>query len=173
MSKEAKKKRVKDDRAIIIKDWKAADMNINAIGLAQAGIAKMESSAKKAIDEIKKDLAVRVKHVNKQIKLIHKSLEHFANEHEAEFGKKRSKKLVYGAFGWRRSTVTSIKENTILLIKKLLPKKLQDRCLTTKESVNKSALSTLSEKDLKRIGAEISKKDKFFVEPVKVKSVEY
>ena len=170
---EAKKKRVKDDRAIIIGDWKEADRNIKAIGIAQAGIAKMESSAKKAITEIKRDLAERVKKVNKQIKLIHKSLEQFASEHEAEFGKKRSRKLAYGSLGWRKSTVTSIKENTLLLIKRLLPKKVQDKCISTKESVIKSALSTLSKKDLKRIGADISEKDKFFVEPAKSKAVEY
>jgi len=166
-------KRIKDERAIEIKGWKEADEQIKAMGIEQANINKLESEAAKKTANINEKLAKDVKNPKESIKHKLKSLEQFASAHTDDFGKSRSKKLAHGEIGWRRSSSTSISKRTLELIKKLLPKKLHEKCITIKESVNKPALAVLSKKDLNRINAKITSKDKFFVEPTKTKAVEY
>lgn len=166
-------KRVKDERSIEIADWKAADSHIMKIGDDQAKINRMEAEAAKKVGMINEDLAKEVKPIKERIKLRLKSLEQFAELHKDDFGKIRSRKLAHGEIGWRRSSSTSITKKTLELIKRWLPKKLQDKCITVKESVNKPALSELTKKDLNRIEAKITPKDKFFVDPAKTKAVEY
>jgi phage host-nuclease inhibitor protein Gam len=136
-------------------------------------IKQAEETAKDDINEIKAELAEKVKPLQEEIKLKVRSLEAFAALHKNDFGKKRSRKLNFGILGWRKSTSISIKKNTLELIKQVFTNAKQKMCIRVKESVDKEALAKLTEEQLASVGARRKEKDVFFVEPSSQEAVDY
>ena len=168
-------RKVKSDKPILrpVPDWNHADEFVRRIGDLQMQINQAEETAKDNINEIKADLAEKVKPIQETIKLYVRSLEAFAVLHTKEFGKKRSRKLNFGILGWRKSTSISIKKNTVEIIKRVFAKAQQKFYIRVKESVDKEALAKLTDEQLASVGARRKEKDVFFVEPALQEAVDY
>ena len=167
--------RVKSNKPVLIPipDWEQADLRIRLIGDLQMQISQAEETAKDDINEIKAELAKKVKPLQEEIKLNVQSMEAFAALHKNDFGKKRSRKLSFGILGWRKSTFISIKKNTLEEIKFLFTRAKQKMCIRVKESVDKEALAKLTDEQLASVGARRKEKDVFFVEPSSQEAVDY
>jgi phage host-nuclease inhibitor protein Gam len=168
-------KRIKSDKPVLIPvlDWPFADEYIRQIGNLQMQIKQAEEAAKDDINEVKAELAKKVKPPQDKIKLYVRSLEAFAALHKKDFGKKRSRKLSFGILGWRKSHPISIKKNTLERIKQVFTKAKQKMYIRVKESVDKEALAKLTEEQLASVGARRKEKDVFFVEPSSQEAVDY
>ncbi len=168
-------KRVKPDKPVLIPvpNWDHTDQYVRRIGDLTLKINHAQATAKDKIDEIKRELADEVKSLQADIQLYTRSVEVFAVIHNTEFGKQRSKKLNYGTIGWRKSTSTIIKKNTLELIKQFFSKAQAAIYIHTKESVDKDALAKLTDEQLAGIGARRKVKDDFFVDPAIPEAVNY
>ena len=168
-------KRIKSDKQALIPiaDWEKADEYIRVIGDLQMQIEQACISAQDDINDRKLKLAEELKPLQEAVKLYQRSLEVFATTHQADFGKKRSRKLNFGLLGWRKSTSISIKKNTLELIKAAFTKAKAKLYIRTKDAVDKDALAKLTDERLAAIGARRKEKDVFFVEPELPEAVDY
>lgn len=154
--------RIKSNKQIKkLADWPDADEFVRQISELQFLVKISEDRANRKINEIKSYLAAEIKPMFEQIMILTDSLEAFAANHMADFGKAQSKKLNFGTIGWRKSTAIKIKKTTLELVKKLLGEKY----LHIKEEVNKEALKELSDQQLVKVDAKREDKEPFFVEP--------
>ena len=171
----AKKKRVKsaEPKIIPIADWEGADKQVCKVGELQENIKEAEHAAADDINEVKLVLANKTKSFHGEIKQITTSLEAFAVNHQAQFGKKRSRKLSFGSLGWRKSTSMSIKKTTLDLIKKVFSRAKAKTLIHVKETADKEALAKLTDEQLVSVGARRKNKDVFYVEPDLPESVNY
>jgi len=168
-------KRVKSDKAnlIEVKGWRHADQLVRDIGDCQGAIQKAEEDARKKIESIKAELAIKTKPVQDMTtRRIHR-LEAFAIAHKADFENQKSKKLNFGVLGWRKSTLIRVKKNTLELIKQVFSKVKAALYIHVKETVNKEALAKLTDEQLAGVGARRDSKDVFFVEPDLTQTADY
>jgi len=112
-----------------IADWQAADVFVRRLGDLQMSITAAQEKAKDDINEIKGELAEKIKPLQEEVKLLIASLELFADSHADDFGKARGRKLNFGSLGWRKSTVISISKKTLELIKKVFSKAKATACI--------------------------------------------
>ena len=166
--KDAKrKKRIKPGKLDIlpIKNWKEADGMLRSIGRMLGEIKTAERRASEKIGKIKAELTEAATPPNAAIKQYTRSLQAFSSAHKADLKVKRSRKLNFGIVGWRKSTSISITSETINLIKKVFSKKQVDTFVHCKETVDKEALSKLTDGQLVSLDAKRKVKDGFFIEP--------
>lgn len=173
MAKEKQSRRIKQAGLLIpIKDWSEADAMIKRIGDVINQITELEVKANQAIDNVKAELAEKVKPLQESIELHTNSLEAFAVNNQDDFAKARSKKLNFGLLGWRKSSSITIGKNTLDLIKTILKNK-SVMFIRYKESIDKEALKRLTDEQLASVGARQVTKDMFFVEPDSVEAAKY
>jgi len=168
-------KRVKSDKQSLmqIRDWGHADQLVRDIGDCQGAIQKAEEDARKKIESIKAELAIKTKPVQDMTARRIRSLEAFAVTHKNDFEKQKSKKLNFGILGWRKSTLIKVKKNTLELIKQAFSKVKAALYIHVKETINKEALAKLTDEELAEVKARRDSKDVFFVEPDLIKAAEH
>ena len=171
----AKRKRVRKDspRLIPVPDWKHADDIVRRVGGLQYRIEACQGFAKLNIDKIKDELQAKVSGFQAAIDIDTLSLQAFCESRRGEFKKQRSKKLVFGWVGWRKSTSIGIKKTTLDLIKSRLSAAKRKSCIIVKESVDKNALAKLTDELLAKVKAQREEKDVFFVEPSTPEAADY
>jgi len=171
----ANKKRIRSDKSplIPVPDWKHADISVLRVGELQGQIAQLEEDAKNHINNVKKDLADKVKSRQDKITLHLNGIEAFATSHRDDFENQKSRKLNFGSIGWRKSTSISVKKNTLVLIKLFFRIDLQKTCIRINESVDKDAMAKLTDEQLASVKARRIEKDVFFVEPSSQKAANY
>ena len=166
-------KRVKSKAIITIADWPKADQMVRKIGSIQRTIEKTESKYKARVENVKNEMVKDVKPLQERIGVLQRSLESFAASHKKDFKKQRSRKLNFGVLGWRKSTSIKVQKNIITLIKKFFSQSKAKIYIRCKETVDREALSKLTDSQLKQIGAERTVKEVFFIEPASPKTVDY
>jgi len=168
-------RRVKSDKPVIehVANWDKADEYVRQVGDLQVQITQAEATFKDDIDELKADLAEKVKPLQERIKLYTRSLETFAVLHRGDFKNKQSKKVNFGILGWRKSTFIKVRKNTLGKIKAVFSRAMAAACIRVKESVDKEALARLKDEQLASIGARREEKEVFFVEPALPEAVDY
>ncbi|MCJ7777627.1 MAG: host-nuclease inhibitor Gam family protein [Sedimentisphaerales bacterium] len=167
-------KRVKSDRPIQpISDWQQADKFVKQIGELQFKTRDAERQANNDINQAKAALAIATNPLQEEIEQLRLSLEAFAVNRKADFGKDRSRKLNFGLLGWRKSSSVAIKKTTLEKIKSVFAKAKAAMCIITKETVSKEALAKLTDEELASVGARREVKDDFFVEPDLPEAVDY
>jgi len=168
-------KRVKSDKQSLvqIRDWGHADKLVREIGDCQGAIQKAEEDARKKIESIKAELAVKARPVQDMMTRRIRSLEAFAITHKNDFEKQKSKQLNFGLLGWRKSTAIRIKKVTLEKIRQVFSRVKAATFIRTKESIDKEALAKLTDEQLTSVGARRESKDVFFVEPDLTQAAEY
>ena len=165
--------RVKSKAIVPIADWSKADQMIRKIGSVQRTIQKTEAKYKARAENVKKDMVKEVKPLQERIGVLHRSLEAFATTRQADFKKQRSRNLNFGVLGWRKSTTIKIGKDTISKIREFFSAAKSKIYIRCKETVDKDALSKLSDGQLKKVGAERTTKQVFFIEPISPTTIDY
>lgn len=168
-------RRVKSDNIAPaqISNFEEADKALQQLGDLQLAINQAEHTAKTKINEAKDDMLETTKPLQEQIKQHVRALEVFASANKKAFGKARSKKLLNGKLGWRKSTSISIKKTTLELIKKVFSRKKALSLIIVKESIDKNAVAKLTDEQLVSINARRENKDVFYAEPDLPEAVDY
>ena len=142
-----------------IKTLEDANLALKEIGLLEHELEAIDGEANKKIAEIKADCAKQGEGLRKRITDLSALLGAFAEYNREElFKDRKSQKLSFGEFGYRKSTAISIKKTTLGLLKKL---KL-DRYIRTKEEVDKDLMAEMSDESLAQVDAVRKVKDSFF-----------
>jgi phage host-nuclease inhibitor protein Gam len=115
-----------------------------------------------------------VKPLKDRIRDIRAALRKFCEKNKAIFGNAKSRKLAFGAMGWRENTKTEPGEDSIDLIRKVY-KEVGEKFIRSdlKESVIVAALTDLTDAELEAIHVTRETKDKFFAEPAVAVAVDY
>jgi len=155
-----------------VESWAAADKALKQLGDLELDNTSIQNRAKAAIDEIKAEAADHTAKNNAKIKAITKGLEVFALQNKSEFSGK-SKKLGFGSIGWRKSTAIKISKHTLTLIKKVFSKAKAANYIKVKETVNKTALASLTDEQLAGVEARREGRESFYAEPDMPTEVDY
>lgn len=142
-----------------IKTLEDADLALKEIGLLEHELEAIDGEANKKIAEIKADCAKQGEGLRKRITDLSALLGAFAEYNREElFKDRKSQKLSFGEFGYRKSTAISVKKTTLELLKKL---KL-DRYIRIKEEIDKDLMAEMSDESLAQVDAVRKVKDAFF-----------
>ncbi len=169
------KRRVKSAKPAIIpiESWQQADDILRKLGDSQLAINRAEALAKTRIDDAKKQLAVEVAPQQEQIDICVRSLEAFCSAHKDSFRRAKSRQMNFGVVGWRKSTSIRTKKTTLELIKEFFTPSKKKACIRIKETVDKEALSKLTDEELVSVDARREVKDDFYAEPDLPEAVDY
>jgi phage host-nuclease inhibitor protein Gam len=138
-----------------------ANLVLKEIGLLEKELEGIDGEAHKAIAEIKAGAVKKGEGLRKRIADDSALLGAFAEYNRADlFRDRKSIRLSFGSFGYRKSTSISIKKTTLELLKKL---KL-DKYVRLKEEVDKDAMAELDQETLIQVDAVRKVKDDFFCE---------
>ena len=172
MAKNNRRVKSKKPLLIPISNFETVDENVRRIRQLTDEIETLKSAAQDQIDQVKAELTEKTKQIDAAIDLRTKSIEAFCETNRDTFGCYKSKKLTFGAVGWRQSTSIKVnRKNTLFMIKESLTKKLRDQCIKTTETVSKDGLAKLTDEQLASVNARREHKDVFYVEPfIDVKS---
>ena len=142
-----------------IKTLEDANLALKEIGLLEHELETIDGEANKKIAEIKADCAKQGEGLRKRITDLSALLGAFAEYNREElFKDRKSQKLSFGEFGYRKSTAISIKKTTLELLKKL---KL-DRYIRIKEEIDKDLMAEMSDEARAQVDAVRKVKDAFF-----------
>ena len=144
-----------------IKTLEDADLALKEIGLLEHELEAIDGEANKKIAEIKADCAKQGEGLRKRITDLSALLGAFAEYNREElFKDRKSQKLSFGEFGYRKSTSISVKKTTLELLKKL---KLV-RYIRIKEQIDKDLMAEMTDESLAQVDAVRKVKDSFFCE---------
>lgn len=144
-----------------IKTLEDADLALKEIGLLEHELEAIDGEANKKIAEIKADCAKQGEGLRKRITDLSALLGAFAEYNREElFKDRKSQKLSFGEFGYRKSTSISVKKTTLELLKKL---KLV-RYIRIKEEIDKDLMAEMTDESLAQVDAVRKVKDSFFCE---------
>ncbi len=144
-----------------IKTLEDANLALKEIGLIERELEAIDAEAHKEIAEIKADCAKQGQAMRKRIADLSALLGAFAEYNRDElFKDRKSQKLSFGEFGYRKSTSISTKKTTLGLLKKL---RLY-QYIHTKETPNKEAMKEMDDEALGQVDAVRKVKDAFFCE---------
>lgn len=144
-----------------IKTLEDANLALKEIGLLEHELEAIDGEANKKIAEIKADCAKQGEGLRKRITDLSAMLGAFAEYNREElFKDRKSQKLSFGEFGYRKSTAISVKKTTLELLKKL---KLV-RYIRIKEEIDKDLMAEMTDESLAQVDAVRKVKDSFFCE---------
>ena len=142
-----------------IKTLEDANLALKEIGLLEHELEAIDGEANKKIAEIKADCAKQGEGLRKRITDLSALLGAFAEYNREElFKDRKSQKLSFGEFGYRKSTAISVKKTTLELLKKLHLTKY----IRIKEELDKDLMAEMSDESLAQVDAVRKVKDAFF-----------
>ena len=142
-----------------IKTLEDANLALKEIGLLEHELETIDGEANKKIAEIKADCAKQGEGLRKRITDLSALLGAFAEYNREElFKDRKSQKLSFGEFGYRKSTAISVKKTTLELLKKLHLTKY----IRIKEELDKDLMAEMSDESLTQVDAVRKVKDVFF-----------
>jgi len=138
-----------------------ANLVLKEIGLLESDLDAIDSEAHKAIAELKEQAAKSGEAKRKRIAELSSLLGAYAEYNRTElFKDKKSLRLSFGSFGYRKSTSISVKKTTLELLKRLG----LSAYIRTKEEPDKEAMANMSDDALHQVDAVRKIKDEFFCE---------
>jgi len=144
-----------------IESLEDANLTLKEIGLLERELETIDGDAHKQIAEIKTAAVKAGKPILKRIADLSALLGAYAEYNRDELFKgKKTVKVSFGIFGYRKSTVISIKKTTADLLEKLGLKKY----IRIKKTADKEAMAALDDETLAQVDAVRKVKDDFFCE---------
>lgn len=135
------------------------DATLRKIGELDRDIALEESATNAAIDTLKQELKDAVEPMLLQKAALERHLKEFAESRRSDFAETRTRELMFGSVGFRRSTGIVMKRvgDTLAALKALGLTK----CIRTKEEPDREAMRELDGETLANVGAALQTKDAF------------
>lgn len=152
----------------MLKSWDQADEALKEIAEAEHELDMLHSAMNMQVDALKKQFDEAAKPYHEKVKKNELLVKEFSTVNRAEMDGK-SKKLTFGKVGFRMSTKVGLPKNTAKVIANLR-KYGMEKCIKTKETVNKDILKTYEEKDILKVGGKLKKEDTFYYELNKVET---
>ena len=162
------------------------DVALKEIGTLELQIRAIDDAADKKIKKLQEDAKAKGAADRSRIQELSAKIEAYACLHEKDLFKDgKTKDLTFGSFGYRQSTKTSTKRDSLDKLKSLCSaikdemlasndeaekKVLQKRfdnlasCINITEKLNKTDLRNLEASDQKAIGVKVIVEDTFFCE---------
>jgi phage host-nuclease inhibitor protein Gam len=135
---------------------------LREVGVLEREVETIDGEMQKQIGEIKAASAKRGEPLRKRIIELTTKIQAFSEYNKADlFKDRKSIELVFGSFGYRKSTSISIKKTTVALLEKL---KLH-RYIRIEKQADKEALKEMDDESLAQIDAVRKTKDEFFCQP--------
>lgn len=161
------RKRMEQPPVVVIRDLDHANAILREIAAVKRSIGGIEGTMNAAIDRIKERSAAEREPHRKRLEMLEGGLAAFAEYQRGElFSRKRSVELLFGTFGFRRSTeIKPAAKNTLGGILEALKNFGLTEAITVKESVNRDVLRDWPDERLETVGARRVEKDVFWYEP--------
>lgn len=140
----------------MLKSWDEADEALKEIAEAEHELDMLHSAMNMQVDALKKQFDEAAKPYHEKVKKNELLVKEFASSSREQMDGK-SKKLTFGTVGFRMSTKLGLPKDVAKVIANLR-KYGMEKCITTKESVNKDILKTYAEKDILKVGGSCRKK---------------
>jgi phage host-nuclease inhibitor protein Gam len=138
-----------------------ANLTLKEIGLLERELESIDGDAHAKIAEIKTAAVKAGEPIRKRITDLSALLGAYAEYNRADlFRDKKTVRISFGIFGYRKSTSISAKKTTIELLKKLC----LDKYIRVKEEADKEAMAALDDETLAQVDAVRKVKDDFFCE---------
>lgn len=145
-----------------LRNWEQVDEALKAIAEAGNELEMLHSAMNLQVDALKKEFDEAARPYHEKMKQNELLVKEFTAASRAEMEGK-SKKLTFGTVGFRISTKLGLPKDVAKVIANLR-KYGMEKCITTKESVNKDVLKTYEEKDILKVGGKLQKEDTFYYE---------
>jgi phage host-nuclease inhibitor protein Gam len=145
--------------------FEQVDTHLAKIGQLQRERETAEAEADRIINTAKEILKQKSAEIEGKIQKHLRSLEAFCGQNREDFGPAKSRKLLFGAVGWRKSTSITISKKTTLAKILGVFGRAAGTYIRIKQEVDKEALAKLSDGELKRVDAKRVVKDDFYAEP--------
>ncbi|MCL1812253.1 MAG: host-nuclease inhibitor Gam family protein [Treponema sp.] len=135
---------------------------IREVGLLEREIETLDAETQKQIGEIKAACAKQGKPLRERIIELTAKIQAFSEYNKADlFKDRKSIKLVFGDFGYRKSTSISTKKTTVGLLEKLKLLKY----IRIEKQPDKEAMKEMNDESLAQVDAVRKVKDEFFCQP--------
>ena len=152
--------------AVPIRDLNEANRVLEEMCRLQAGLEEVDREARDGIDAFKSDAAAKATPLKQRLQELEAGLNLFAAcDREHLFRERRTVQLVFGAFGWRRSS--QIKPQPKWTWKKVLERVRAlglVEAVRVREDVDREALHRWSDEKLMKIGARRVQLETFWYE---------
>lgn len=149
-----------------IHDNQQADQVLAELAEINRAISGHQDAMNDGIDQMKKACEARCEPFVKHKRALETSLQAYAEYHREElFASKKTVDLLFGQFGYRKST--SLKpgpKNTWAKVLEKLKRLAKRDAIRVRESVDKDELSTWSDDRLEAVGVARESKDQFWYE---------
>lgn len=142
-----------------LNSYEQADDALRRIGELDRQIELSTAATDEAIDQVKQGHKAYCEPLLTQKADLERQLKEFAESRRADFASTRTRELMFGEIGFRRSSAVVIKKigDTLTALKGLGLM----QCVRVKEEIDKEAMRTLSDETLANVGAALVTKDAF------------
>jgi phage host-nuclease inhibitor protein Gam len=144
-----------------IESLEDANLTLKEIGLLERELETIDGDAHKQIAEIKTAAVKAGEPIRKRITDLSALLGAYAEYNRAElFKDRKTVQISFGIFGYRKSTVITVKKTTLELLAKLG----LDQYIRVKKEPDKEAMAAMDNETLSQVDAVRKVKDDFFCE---------
>lgn len=154
---------------VTISTWAEADELLGQLAERQREIERIELDLNQKIAEMKNNAKLAVEAHQTIITAGEKQLAVFAQLHEGDFGKARSKALTHGVIGWRQSTTAKLLRSVADTVELLRGIGREDCIRQAAPQVDKQAVRQLADRELEKAQIKLVTKDTFFWEASKTR----
>lgn len=146
----------------LLSDLDQVNLALREIGRRERELERLDNSYQEQIDALSAKTDAQGREARERILELSAQISAYAEHNRTElFRTSKSVELLFGVFGYRKSTKISVKKTTVALLKKLGVVS----CIRVKEEADKKALAALDDATLAQVDAARKVKDQFFCEP--------
>lgn len=156
-----------------IHNWQDVDVALGCLRLLDSQIERINAEQDIEIQKIQEAKKRRTTPLTDRKNSIEQLLEEFVSAHRADWGGKKSLKVVHGKVGFRWATPKvelTLDDATVI---QRLKAHGQTQCVDTKETMNKTAIKKVPEAILSTCGVKVIQEERFYYELNKDEAVEY
>lgn len=153
-----------------LNSWDEVDLAIKSIGEHQRTVESIEAVMQTEIDVAKLKAKEASDPENAKITAISLQVQAYAEAHREELIHKKTKPLLFGALGWRKSTKVKLPKDKDRVAKlvDLLRRVGWHDCITQADpTINKDALKQHDFAEAYKLGIPVEVEDVFWIEPAR------
>ena len=150
-----------------LKSWDEVDLALAELAELERGKESIEAVMQETIAAAKLQAKTDAEPVLERMELLAHQIEGYAGAHRTDLGTGKTKVLVFGQVGWRKSTKVVVPRDADKLadIIRQLRERGWDDCVTvTQPKINKDALRAHPLEDIAKLGVSVQVDDNFWIE---------
>jgi len=150
-----------------VENWEDADVAIKRMGEIEINLSEINGELTLAVNELKDSAKQSAAGLESERKYLERQITHYCEQQKAEFAKKRSRKLNFGAIGFRITTSVPVPRDKAKLADLIgaLKRLRLETCIKTEEKIDREQISTLEDGTIAKLGLNKNVKDSFRIQP--------